>query len=290
MDWSAVAYSIAEQAGLPALLLGGRGDLLLVAPAAERALGLGFDNVGRDWIERYVAPHAVPSARWHLDKALSGALRKLELTLRSAQGLTLARFDAHPIGRDDEAGLLLVLERLLPIAREETPADYDYEVGAIATGGFGLKQLLRLGAETENPQGACFQVLHGRSEPCEGCPLANREAGARSGTLVRPRPPHEYVITVVSAQADGDEARVSVRTLGMSSLAAVLQAKLDELASRASLSKRERSVFGYLMDGRAVEEIANELQISPRTVKFHQANLLQKLGADSRTDLMRLVF
>jgi DNA-binding CsgD family transcriptional regulator len=44
------------------------------------------------------------------------------------------------------------------------------------------------------------------------------------------------------------------------------------------------------MDGCGVDEIAGALEISPRTVKFHQANVLQKLGADSRADLMRLVF
>jgi len=290
MDWSAVALLVAEQAGLPALLLGRRGELLMLAPAAEQALGLAFDNVGSNWLERYVPAHAVASARWHLDKALAGALRKLELTLSTARGLALARFDARPVGRDEEIGLLLVLERLAPIARQETPDDYDYEVSGIASGAYGLKKLLRLGVESQTSQGACFEVLHGRSKPCEGCPLASSERGLRSGTVVQARSARDYVITSVNVQGDSDEARVSVRTLAMSSLAAVLQAKLDELASRALLSKRERSVFVQLMDGRAVEEIASELKISPRTVKFHQANVLQKLGADSRTDLMRLVF
>jgi DNA-binding CsgD family transcriptional regulator len=41
--------------------------------------------------------------------------------------------------------------------------------------------------------------------------------------------------------------------------------------------------------GRSLDEIARILGIAPRTVKFHQANVLQKLGADSRLDLMRLL-
>jgi DNA-binding NarL/FixJ family response regulator len=44
-----------------------------------------------------------------------------------------------------------------------------------------------------------------------------------------------------------------------------------------------------MIDGTSMEDIASELAISPRTVKFHQANVLQKLGADSRSDLLRLV-
>lgn len=288
MDWSAVALSVAEQAGLPALLLGRRSELLLVTQAAERALGLGFADVGSDWVSRYVPAHAVDSARWQLDMALAGALRALELPLVTAQGALLARFDVRPVGRSEDPGLLLVIERLTPVASEEAPGDYDYEVSAVGSGRPRLKRLARLGVESRRTEGACFEVLHGRSEPCEGCPLSSSDPGARSGTLVTPRPPHGYVITAVSAR--DDEAHVSVRTLPTASLAAVLQARLDELASRAQLSKRERSVFGYLMDGRGVEDIASELKISPRTVKFHQANLLQKLGADSRTDLMRLVF
>jgi len=40
----------------------------------------------------------------------------------------------------------------------------------------------------------------------------------------------------------------------------------------------------------AVADIAQQLGIAPRTVKFHQANVLQKLGADSRVDLLRVLF
>jgi DNA-binding CsgD family transcriptional regulator len=289
MDWSAVALLIAEQAGLPALVLSSRGEVLLVTPAAGQAFGVGFENVGADWIERHVLPAAAASARWYLEKALAGALRKLEIPVRTARGAALAYFDARPLGRDDERGLLLVLERLAPITREETTTDYDYEVTGIQTGRMLLKKLWRPGFEGRAGEGSCYEALHGRSTPCEQCPLLRSQADQRPGVVVRARPPHDYVLTSATPVSD-DEARVSVRSLTTTTLAAVLQARLDELADRARLSKRERSVFGHLMDGRGVEEIASALEISPRTVKFHQANVLQKLGADSRTDLMRLVF
>ena len=38
-----------------------------------------------------------------------------------------------------------------------------------------------------------------------------------------------------------------------------------------------------------LEEIGQILAISSRTVKFHQLNVLQKLGAESRQDLLRLL-
>jgi DNA-binding CsgD family transcriptional regulator len=61
------------------------------------------------------------------------------------------------------------------------------------------------------------------------------------------------------------------------------------LADAAQLSERERSVLTYLLMGRSLGDIALILGISPRTVKFHQANVLEKLGADSRADLVRLI-
>jgi DNA-binding CsgD family transcriptional regulator len=289
MDWSAVALLIAEQAGLPALVLGSQGEILLVTPAAAQAFGVGFESVGGNWVERHVVATAVGSARWHLEKALAGALRKLEIPVRTAHGAALACFDARPFGGDDDRGLLLVLERLTPIAREETSTEYDYEVTGIEAGRMLLKKLWRPGFEARPGEGSCFQALHGRATPCDHCPLLGSQADQRPGVVVRSRPPHDYVVTSVIQQGD-DTARVSVRSLTMTSLAAVLQAKLDDLAARARLSKRERAVFGRLMDGCGVDEIAGALEISPRTVKFHQANVLQKLGADSRADLMRLVF
>ena len=63
---------------------------------------------------------------------------------------------------------------------------------------------------------------------------------------------------------------------------------LDVIADRARLSDRERSVLDYLRMGRSLDEIASILGLSRRTVKFHQANILQKLGVDSRFHLISL--
>jgi DNA-binding CsgD family transcriptional regulator len=41
--------------------------------------------------------------------------------------------------------------------------------------------------------------------------------------------------------------------------------------------------------GQRSDEIATKLSISARTAKFHQANILKKLGVDSRIDLIRLL-
>ena len=61
-----------------------------------------------------------------------------------------------------------------------------------------------------------------------------------------------------------------------------------EIVSQARLTEREREVLDLLLLGRTHEDIAQLLGISERTSKFHQSNLLTKLGAESRLDLLRL--
>ena len=61
-----------------------------------------------------------------------------------------------------------------------------------------------------------------------------------------------------------------------------------EIMAQARLTEREREVLELLLLGRTHEDIARVLGISERTSKFHQSNLLVKLGAESRLDLMRL--
>lgn len=53
-----------------------------------------------------------------------------------------------------------------------------------------------------------------------------------------------------------------------------------------ALSRRERDVLTSILNGLTNKEIASELNISERTVKFHVSHLLQKLGAQRRGDLI----
>lgn len=61
-------------------------------------------------------------------------------------------------------------------------------------------------------------------------------------------------------------------------------------ARLASLSSREREVLAGLVAGRPNKAIANELNISARTVEVHRANLMTRMDADSIADLLRMVF
>ena len=56
----------------------------------------------------------------------------------------------------------------------------------------------------------------------------------------------------------------------------------------AHLTEREREVMDLLVLGKANKVIAFELDISPRTVEIHRARVMEKTGAKSLADLVRL--
>lgn len=58
---------------------------------------------------------------------------------------------------------------------------------------------------------------------------------------------------------------------------------------REPLTPREREVLDLCSSGLPNKAIARHLDISPRTVEDHRANLMKKLGARNSTELVRLV-
>jgi NarL family two-component system response regulator LiaR len=73
-----------------------------------------------------------------------------------------------------------------------------------------------------------------------------------------------------------------------STLSALRRPKL--VSASAHMSRREREVHQLLMENLSNKEIANRLNMSERTVKFHVSNLLGKHGVKRRSDLIMLSF
>jgi DNA-binding NarL/FixJ family response regulator len=57
-----------------------------------------------------------------------------------------------------------------------------------------------------------------------------------------------------------------------------------------TLTTREREILHLLAEGNSNAQIAARLFISPRTVENHRANIMQKLGLHTHTDLIRFAF
>ncbi|HEX4159709.1 MAG TPA: MEDS domain-containing protein [Rhizomicrobium sp.] len=60
----------------------------------------------------------------------------------------------------------------------------------------------------------------------------------------------------------------------------------EPFANDASLTDRERVVLAQLLRGASSKQAARILGISPRTVDFHRANMMQKLGARNTAELI----
>ena len=56
----------------------------------------------------------------------------------------------------------------------------------------------------------------------------------------------------------------------------------------ANLTSRECEVLEHLVSGESNKEVAAQLGISPRTVEFHRAHIMEKTGAKGLPELVRL--
>ena len=67
------------------------------------------------------------------------------------------------------------------------------------------------------------------------------------------------------------------------------ESEAAQIAAKANaLSVRERQVLDGLIAGHPNKTIAYDLDISPRTVEIHRANVMTKMGANSLSDLVRM--
>ena len=59
-------------------------------------------------------------------------------------------------------------------------------------------------------------------------------------------------------------------------------------AEQAPLSKREREILQKIANGATTKEVANDLGISPHTVKTHLERIFEKLGANDRAQAVAI--
>ena len=91
--------------------------------------------------------------------------------------------------------------------------------------------------------------------------------------------------------ASADELAGAVRAVGAGGtyLTPLVAGKLaSSLTQQERLTPREREVLRLIGQGLADKEIAAEIGTSAKTAQFHVANLLDKLGAQNRTDAVRI--
>jgi len=297
MDWPAIAQLLAERIDRPLVLLDRSNKICLFNSAAEKILGWRRHDVdGGAWVDRFAAAENRDATLHWLEQAQRGVLHKYECEIVTKTGGTiLALLDMTLVGRGRIQGLLLAVEASFPVngPHPAFPGQHvDYEISlspltfgelrSVSASGTGLHVV----AEKRR---RCFEFLYSRGTPCDDCPVLRPPTDSWPRVTIRGRGAGEQVYEITKAElATSTSVRLSMKTVTAEELSAIRGVRVKALADRASLTERERAVMEYLLDGRSLDEIAALLGMSPRTAKFHQTNLLGKLGADSRSDLFRL--
>jgi DNA-binding NarL/FixJ family response regulator len=116
-----------------------------------------------------------------------------------------------------------------------------------------------------------------------------------AGFLLKDTPPPQ-IVEAIRRVADGEAVLDPSVTRGLLDLVAVTEggAAVTERAAAArqaldALSERERDVAIAVSRGLANAQIAEELYVSPATVKAYVSRLLQRLGLDNRVQIALLV-
>jgi DNA-binding CsgD family transcriptional regulator len=68
-----------------------------------------------------------------------------------------------------------------------------------------------------------------------------------------------------------------------------LDVLLKPFPGQELLTPRERMTLAQMLRGASYKEAARSLGISPRTVEFHRANIMRKLGAKNTIELVHRV-
>lgn len=115
---------------------------------------------------------------------------------------------------------------------------------------------------------------------------------------------HQYAVRAIKAGASGYLTKESASTQLVSAIRKIAAGGVfitpevaEQLAlgampradgpPHALLSDREYQVFRLLVSGKAVSEIAGQLNLSVKTVSTHKARLMEKMGIGNQAELVR---
>lgn len=135
----------------------------------------------------------------------------------------------------------------------------------------GLQLLEKLGAETE---GWPVVVITGHGD------VAACRRAFRGGAVDFLTKPVDEQVLLEAIEAGF--TRLDERT-------AASRVSVEATALLARLTGREREILDMVARGWATKEIARALEVSPRTVETHRANVADKLGTTSVAEMVRIV-
>lgn len=306
MDWSSTASLLAERDVRPIVVMDRRGRIELANVAFTSLLGRPREELlGRRWTDVCTPREHGPQVGRALRAIFTSAEHRLETEVLTREGERLpVELDVAAVGRPPLRLVAIVTRSgpVLPAPGEPEDSgphasgpyqDLSYEISTELASFGTLKAVWNSGTPQPDDRVGrpCFGAFAHRDTPCLDCPLTAAATTAWPHTIVRQADAASEGYEVVTATPTGaGTARITVHTIGDATLTGLFEAKVRRMALTARLSEREGDVLRHLALGRSSSDIATVLGITERTVKFHQANLLRKLGAETRYDLLRLFF
>lgn len=283
--WPEVAAMLIEEVARPLLVLDPQGRVLMMNAAAESQTRWAQAALVERPLTAIVPTERRGSLVADLTRARAGEVQRGEISIVTPTGDRVrlrVRFAAARAG--DEVALICDIEAS---SHEAEPLHWSEAWLDIRIDDFGRIERGPADGPPEIVGRRCFAVVVGRSEACERCPARELAVGHVVSDVAILLDERTLVRRVV--RTSETTARVAHAILAPRLVRDLFVARLHAVATRALLSDREREVLAELIDGRGLEEIAAALRISERTVRFHQANVLNKLGVDSRLELVRLL-
>jgi PAS domain S-box-containing protein len=279
----------------PAMVVDADSRVRFANERMQGVLGWRSDELHGEGLDACVPERDRPQARKLLKSGLTGAASEGELHFVTRGGRRLRMHVKLTPERKGRSRGLVVVAADVKEATETAEAigDCTMEVSRVGAR-LGRIEALRFMDQGHDPRrhigGAVRELLESIGAPAAASAVDSVLQGRAAEASAAALPTSERSFRLVTARAIDDRtARVVVRCFDARHLSDLVDAKLARVAESCGLSDRERQVLQLLLRGRGLADIATMLEIAPRTVKFHQANVLQKLGADSRFDLLRVV-
>lgn len=290
VDWELIGLQLLERERRPVLLLDLSGRVmkanrafLFLLPDGTRTHQVDFAN---EWLE---ASSRVPFQR-ALDGALRGARLQVTVALVNALFPVDLVLELTRVGTGELPTVMAVMIDAVsrgPSLPLSPAAGLTYEVPLDQEGPRHVTRSSAPGTRPVAGDQPCWKSVFNRDAECPVCPV--RKLANQNQVTVVADDGGQAGQTVLVAERRGKSAAVTVFPVDAALYSAIIQSRVESLAREGRLSPREREVLGLLVLGRSLNEIATATGITDRTAKFHQQNVLKKLGADNRVDLLRLL-
>lgn len=295
VDWESVTTVLLEKERRPVALLDLAGRIIRANRALDYFLEQGTRTLLIHFAEDWVLPESRTAFAAAWARSLKGERPRVSVALRPTAFHLEPVFEVVPLVHD---GLVRAVMLVMVDAVASGPAvpllpslGLLYEVSVDAEGRPDrlVRALSAQRLEKVDVSAPCHRGLHGRDRPCEQCPVSTLGKYGTS-TVVRLESHTPFKAQLLSARRVRDDvASVTAIPIDEKLYSGLIEARIGALAVKAKLTERERQVLALLLMGRTLDDVAAAEGITARTAKYHQQNLLRKLGAESRVDLFRLL-